>query len=139
MPPGEGLTASEEGDPEEPPSEVGANLSAGLSATDDEGEEGPEGEDPGGWDEPGDDSVVDLLHDSLVDVGEKPEEGGETEEDAVGDSGHIPGMLGSTGDDAGHTDLGAPDFLADSAWSDGSSEDTWEDGEEEPDKADSDG
>ena len=47
--------------------EVSANVAPRfLSATDDEGKKGPESEDPGEWDDPGDGSVVDLLEDALV-------------------------------------------------------------------------
>ena len=139
LPPGEGLASSDTDDVEEPPSEVSANFAASLGAANNGCEESPEAEDPGGWDEPGDDSVVDLLHNAVVDVGEEPEEGGESEEDSAGDRHDVPEVFGSLGPGASNADLGSPDGFADLSWVDGGSEDRWPDGEPEPDEADSDG
>ena len=83
LPPGESFATAEHDHEDEPVEDVLADFATFLSTTNDESEHSPESEDPGGWDEPGDDSVVDLLHDAFLDVGKAPEEGQEAEEDAV--------------------------------------------------------
>ena len=136
LPEGKGLTTSEHDRGEEPVADVLSEFAAILSATNNESDESPESENPGGWNEPGDDSVVELLHDALVDVGEEPEECCEAEEDAICDFQDVPGVLFSLGPPI--VPAIAP-LIASPPWSDCGFEDRVDDGQEEPDETDADG
>ena len=75
-PPGENLEASIEDHHAKSVSHVAIDVATCLSATNHEGNEDPEDEDPADWNEPGERSVIELLHDAVVglDVGKEPEE-----------------------------------------------------------------
>ena len=102
--PGEGFGASNHDPEEEGDTNVTAHVASILRSTDEEGNEHPEGEHPGEWDHPGNGSVVDFLHDSVLgslDVGEEPEGAKGTEgrsEGPLHNAESVPFSLGETPD-----------------------------------------
>ena len=75
--PCEGLKTAENEPETDSEPDVHCDVAAELSSTNNEGNELPEGEHPGEWDDPGDGSVVDFLHEAIVnclDVGKEPED-----------------------------------------------------------------
>ena len=130
--------ASSNEDPEkECNSDVTSHISTNLGSSNKHSNENPKGEDPGEWDNPGDGSVVEFLHDSIfggLDVGKEPEGAESTEGRSKGplhNAESVPLSLGEApcADAAG----------TDSARSPGLDDDHGEHAHEPPEKAEPDG
>merc|ERR1719336_914141 len=84
--PGECLHTGSDNPETECHTNISSHLSTVLGASNRESNESPEGPDPGEWNNPSDGSVVDLLQDSvlsLLNVGEEPEAGKDTEGETI--------------------------------------------------------
>ena len=135
--PRESLATCNKNPEDEGNANISAHVSAGLRSANKEGDEDPDGEHPGEWDHPGNGSVVNFLHDSVLgglDVGKEPEGAESTEGRSKGplhNAESVPLSLGEApcADAAG----------TDSARSPGLDDDHGEHAHEPPEKAEPDG